>query len=88
MLAFGVYSLVFCIVFLPGLFGNFPLLTQCLSEQVDVSAQTITLTGLAGTTLLAGMAGSVSGQQGGRSMAIRPSAERAAMDQSRTRIAF
>lgn len=57
MVAFGVYSLVFCIVLLPGLFGSFPPLTQWLSGQVDVSIQILTLAGLAGTTLLAGGAG-------------------------------
>lgn len=57
MLAFAVYSLVFCLVLLPSLFGNFPPLTQWLSGQVDVSTQILTLAGLAGTTLLAGGAG-------------------------------
>jgi ABC-2 type transport system permease protein len=57
MLAFAVYSLVFFLVLLPGLFGSFPPLTQWLSGQVDLSTQILTLAGLAGTTLLAGGAG-------------------------------
>ena len=57
MVAFAVYSLVFFLVLLPGLFGSFPPLIQWLSGQVNVSTPILTLAGLAGTTLLAGGAG-------------------------------
>lgn len=68
MLAFGVYSLVFFVVLLPGLFSGVPLLTQWLSGQVGVSAQIIALVGLAGTTLLAGVAGWIGLRSAGRTI--------------------
>lgn len=68
MMSFAVYSLVFFLVLLPGLFGSFPPLTQWLSGQVDVSTQTLTLAGLVGTTLLAGGAGWIGLRSAGRTI--------------------
>lgn len=53
--AFVVYSLVLLVISLPGLLGGIPLVADWLAQQTGVSAQSITLAGLATTTLLAGM---------------------------------
>lgn len=54
--AFIVYSLILLVASLPGLLGGIPLVADWLGGLIGVSSQSITLAGLAATTLLAGIA--------------------------------